>query len=403
MKRNNDELLPAIRPIEVVPFRAADGEIYFALRDPLQLANRSVAVSAAAGLVLTYLDGRHTQAQAQQEFQAQTGMALPPAEIEKLLAALDHGLLLDNERCARALAEREAAYVRAETRVNRDGYPPAAELRVLLESIVAEQPPTSAVGLRGLIAPHLDYPRGRPAYAAAYATLAAHGVAERYVILGTNHAGTTLSAVATGKDFETPLGRVANDRVFLERLEQRLGMSLRGGEADHQREHSIELQVHFLQVIAKNRPFTIVPILCPDVCGPTRSRPLAGTGPDLLHLGAAIHDLIAADGLRTVVIAGADLSHVGQAFDDPAPTTRESLRAVAASDTEFIEGIQESRWVDAFEALARRGNPTRICSTGALLTLRAALPDGDLRLLRYHQASDFDADTHVTCVAAAIC
>jgi hypothetical protein len=47
-------------------------------------------------------------------------------------------------------------------------------------------------------------------------------------------------------------------------------------------------------------------------------------------------------------------------------------------------------------------NSTRVCSTGCLFALRRALPGGTWRLLRYHQAVDLDAETHVTCAAAVV-
>src|SRR4029079_11601775 len=116
--------------------------------------------------------------------------------------------------------------------------------------------------LAGLIAPHLDYPRGTPCYADAYGVLATMPPPKRVVILGTNHFGRASSSVATRKDFQTPLGTTRTDREFIAALEQSCGSDLCEHEFDHLREHSVELQVLVLQHLFGANSFTIVPVLC---------------------------------------------------------------------------------------------------------------------------------------------
>jgi hypothetical protein len=397
-----DDKLPALRNIEIVPFRRPDGEIYFGLQDPAELTAQPLAVSAAAYLVLAHLDGEHTLADVQTAFHKHTNLEVPVEEVDKLLAALDQALLLVNERSAQADAVRQAAYHAAPARDNRERYPDGADLRAELERILACGAAAPTNGVRGLIAPHLDYARGEPCYADAYATLAASGPADRYVILGTNHFGRATSVVATGKDFHTPLGLVPTDRGFLARLQDRLNCSLMSEETDHQREHSIELQVHFLQVIADGRPFEIVPVLCPDACGPTGTRPRDGAGVDLRAFAEALGTVVGEAKGRTVIIAGADLSHVGQRFQDPDPTTPERLEEVARSDRRLLKLLEE-RNEDAFVSrLIATSNATRVCSAGCILALLLALRGRPCRILKYHQAANFPAETHVTCAAGVI-
>src|SRR5439155_17543161 len=104
--------------------------------------------------------------------------------------------------------------------------------------------------LRALVAPHLDFPRGRPCYGAGYAqlrrALAGGEPPRRVVILGTNHFGRSGSVVATEKDFQTPWGVLPNDRPFLQELQAACGGNLMPYALDHLREHSIELQAVWL-------------------------------------------------------------------------------------------------------------------------------------------------------------
>jgi MEMO1 family protein len=397
-----DHKLPALRPIEIVPIRRPDGEVYFALRDPAELSPQSIAVSAAGYFVLAQLDGEHSAAEIQATFRQQVGMELPDEELLNLVRALDEALLLQGERADDALEMRRTAYRAALVRDNRDRFPDAAALRAEIEQILARGAALPVEEMHGLIAPHLDYARGAPCYADAYATLARTTPAERFVILGTNHSGESTSVVATTKDFQTPLGLVATDREFLGRLEREVGAPLSGCEHDHAREHSIELQVHILQIVMGERPFTIVPVLCPDATGPTGTMPVDGAGPDLGDFARALGRLLADSDGRTVVIAGADLSHVGQRFNDPEATTPAFLEEVARSDRGLL-ALLERRADDEFVASIRAtDNQTRICSSGCIYALLRALPNRALRVLSYHQAVDMQAETHVTCAAAAV-
>ncbi|HPM22776.1 MAG TPA: AmmeMemoRadiSam system protein B [Phycisphaerae bacterium] len=397
-----DNKLPAVRPIEVVPFRRDDGEIYFALHDPAQLSTDSLAISPAGYFVLAHLDGEHTAADIQAAFREHAGMELPAAEIHQLVEVLDAALLLQGDRVLQVLAERRAAYQAAPARDNRDHAPSADELRTEIAGLLARGVAAPVRDVRGIIAPHLDYARGGPCYADAYATLAQAPPADRYVILGTNHFGESTAVVATRKDFWTPLGAVQTDREFIARLESALGTSICTGEHDHAREHSVELQVHILQTIMGSRPFEIVPLLCPGACGPTGTAPIDGHGPDLHAVAQALANLVADGDRRTVLIAGADLSHVGQRFGDPEPTTPEFLAAVARTDRELLDML-ERREEEAFVAkLAADDNPTRVCSSGGIFTMLQALPGRSCKVLSYHQAVDMAHETHVTCTAAVV-
>jgi AmmeMemoRadiSam system protein B len=399
---NDRSTLAPLRALEITPLWTEERELYFALYDPTRIASRPIAVSPVGYFVLTCLDGRHTCQDVQNVFRRRFGLTLPAEQIEGLVAALDEALMLDNERFARAYAACVDEYRSSAVRDNRARWPAPETLRAEIRSmlVAGRAEPTAAPA--GLIAPHLDYARGGPCYADAYAALGRFAPAERYVILGTNHFGRSDSVVATRKDFLTPLGLVRTDVGFIERLERRLGQSVCAGEFDHLAEHSVELQVHILQVTHEQQPFEIVPVLCPDPSGPSGTRPASGQGPDLGDFADALAAELAADPRPTVLIASADLSHVGQRFGDPQPTTAEFLERVARSDQELLSLLTRRREEDFVHSVRVAGNPTRICSVGCIYTLLRALPGHPVHLLRYHQAVDMAAETHVTCAAATV-
>lgn len=392
--------LPALRGVDITPFRGEDGAAMFALRDNSGLAPQPLAVTPAGYFILAHLDGENRVADVQAAFVRQFGAHISDAQIGELVAALDEALFLETPRFQTAYAARREAYGRADARDNRSRWQPGQELLQEITPLICG-PAATARGLRGVIAPHLDYARGGPCYRAAYSLLRQHP-AERYVILGTNHFGRTRSVVATRKDFVTPLGRVATDRTFIDAIEATLEGSICGGELDHDAEHSVELQVHLLQACFPQRAFSIVPVLCPDPCGATGTAPSDGQGPDLGAFADAVRDCIAADSRSTLLIAGADFSHVGRRFGDANATTGAFLARVSAYDRGLLDLLAARREEDFVARVREAENRTRICSVGCVYALLRAAPGARCEILEYHQAVDFAAETHVTCAAAAI-
>jgi AmmeMemoRadiSam system protein B len=393
-------LLPALRGVDIIPFRREDGAAMFALRDNSGLAPRPLAVTLPGYFILAHLNGENCVADVQAAFVKQFGAHISGAQIGELVAALDEALFLDTERSQRAYAAMDEAYQRADARDNRSRWQSADELLKETSPLI-HGPQETVRGLRGVIAPHLDYARGGTCYGPAYSLLRQHP-AERYVILGTNHFGRSRSVVATRKDFVTPLGRVETDRRFIDSIETALGQSICGRELDHDAEHSVELQVHLLQACFPERAFSIVPVLCPDPSGATGTRPADGRGPDLGAFADAVSDYIAADSRSTVLIAGADFSHIGQRFGDEKPTTGEFLTQVSDYDRGLLDLLAARREEEFVARVREAQNPTRICSVGCVYALLRALPEARCEILRYHQAIDMAAETHVTCAAAVL-
>lgn len=403
---------PRLRPVEAFPVEQ-EGRRLIALHDPCGVAQGVVTVSEAALLILAQFDGQHDLTEVQRAYaEATGGRTVSLEQLEDLVRQLDEGLFLEGPTFDAHQQVLIDAYRAAPTRRTMPDGGIGAELHQLpiaLKDIVdGGQAPAPDGRLVGLIAPHLDLGRGRDCYADAYAALAAAEPPTRFVVLGTNHFGSSSSVVATTKDYETPLGVVPTDREFLDRLARRCGDDLCRHEVDHRREHSVEMQVFFLQHVFYRRPITIVPVLCPDPCGPTGTKPYDGAGVDLADFARALGDELRDDPTPTCIIAGADLSHVGPRFGDDGDLNAEFLRDVEQHDRRALERAIAGE-PEAFRTLlADDGNPTRVCSAGCIYTLLVALARAhdkparvNGRLLRYHQAVDAESGTGVTCAAVA--
>jgi len=406
---------PKLRPVEVRQARDHPGA--YQLFDPSGISTSVFTVSAATLAILAGMDGQHDRAAIQVEFLRRHGRLLFSDELNELIRQLDNALLLDGPAFEVRLQQLEEAYRRSTSRPIRDVHTlgaPVERLGEYLDSFLnhqheaaganagstARHNQTSGGPVAGLIAPHLDYRRGFPCYAAAYADLAHRTDAQRFVILGTNHFGRCPFVVGTRKDFQTPFGLVPHDEAFMDRLNERLGLDLCEGEHDHVREHSIELQVILLKHLLPDRAFTIVPYLCPDPCGPSGTAPRDGRGVDLKAFAEALGEQIEADPVPTCLIAGADLSHVGRYFNDDRNLDADSLHAIESSDRRALAQVEAGEPEAFRQAVSAAKNATNICSVGCIYALTTALKGrASARLLRYHQAITPEQENCVTCAA----
>ena len=120
----------------------------------------------------------------------------------------------------------------------------------------------SLLGPKALIAPHAGYPYSGPIAASAYAQfLPARDQIRRVVVLGPSHFVAVKGlAASSAETFATPLGLVPVD---VEAVRQARSLpQVREFDEAHERDHSIEVQLPFLQTVL--RDFAIVPLAVGD-------------------------------------------------------------------------------------------------------------------------------------------
>lgn len=112
--------------------------------------------------------------------------------------------------------------------------------------------------IKGVMAPHAGYLYSGPIAAHSYYKLVEDGFPETFIILSPNHTGlgSGISTMLEG-EWETPLGNVKIDTDFAEELVADAGIIDPDASA-HMQEHSLEVQLPFLQYFSKD--FKIVPI-----------------------------------------------------------------------------------------------------------------------------------------------
>lgn len=100
----------------------------------------------------------------------------------------------------------------------------------------------------GVISPHAGYAFSGPCAAWAYKEIAEARFPDTFIILGTSHQGSK-GIFLTKQDFDTPFGIVKTDKELAE-IFLKSGI-VNENDAAHGTEHSIEVQLPFLQFVSK--------------------------------------------------------------------------------------------------------------------------------------------------------
>jgi MEMO1 family protein len=145
--------------------------------------------------------------------------------------------------------------------------------------------------------PHAGYVYSGACAAHLYARL--ESTTKRIILVGVNHRAKGHRAALSPSDaWQTPLGDVPVDQQFNALLEQRVHF-LKKDELAHAQEHSIEVQLPFLQRVLGG--FVFVPISLADV-----------SEEECAQLGTALAEICKTDTAsqsESVILASSDLSH----------------------------------------------------------------------------------------------
>jgi len=374
-------LRPKLRSLETLPIQHR-GEPMILLRDPHGLTEQVALIPRLAAHVLSLCDGARTIDEVADEFHARTGRAIDPARITDLLHQLDAALLLDSPRFAAHRRAVEDGFRKQPRRAPAHAgasYPdrPAALARYLDQQALRPTGPGSpaarrsrAEGARALISPHIDMHRGGGAYAHAFRPLLeARERPEVVVVFGTDHHGLSEPFTLTAKWYDTPLGAVPTDVVAVERLGRALGRGVFAEELHHRREHSIEFQAVWLRHVYGEHCPPMIPVLCGSLHEHVAARTDPASDPDVTRFLDVLREAIG--GRRALVIAGADLAHVGPQFGDEAGLGARERAALRRADADALAAAARGDAPAFFQSIAAVDDRNRVCGLAPIYaTLR---------------------------------
>jgi AmmeMemoRadiSam system protein B len=114
-----------------------------------------------------------------------------------------------------------------------------------------------------IVAPHAGYYYSGPVAAHAYKDLADDGIFDTAVILGPNHTGYGYPvSLWVGAGWNTPFGEVEINEELGQKL---LGEAIKADETAHIYEHSIEVQLPWLQHLYKKVKIVAITMLAQDI------------------------------------------------------------------------------------------------------------------------------------------
>jgi len=388
-------LRPHLRPIQPVPV-TKDGRQFIALRDPAMLVQQTMIIPMQVMGVLQHFQGKHTLT----ELAEQSGGNIE--RLTELARSLDRlGLLwgptfehLESERWENLQAEG-AWPIRGSGTLGENE---AACRAALDEYFDQTEDPEIDEPMIAIVAPHLDYERGWPNYAAAYYGLRGTEAPDRVIVLGTNHGGLGDGVVLSELGFDTPLGRCPADKTVTDRLVAELGRPIIADQLDHMAEHSIELQLPWLQYCFGNVP--IVAALMPD--------PLVemiaddGKRVPLEPFVDVLAETLAEVGGKTFFVASSDLSHVGPQFGEPRPVDDQRRLDVERHDRDMMSKFIAADAEEFLSAVRWNKNPTRWCSIGNMAALLMLTEPQAVELIDYRQAWDERGAALVSSAAMAL-
>ncbi|WNY23371.1 hypothetical protein MmiHf6_06780 [Methanimicrococcus hongohii] len=218
----------------------------------------------------------------------------------------------------------------------------------------------------GVISPHAGYIFSGKTSAAAIASIAE---ADTYIIIGSNHTGLGESLAFSQDTWKTPLGEVETDKLIGRNFD---GTWIVHDEEAHEREHSIEVIVPFLQRKMEGKSFKIFPIVMGD-----QNRPAADAIAQIL-IPMMKEGVKKENGeyLKLAIIASSDFSHyVPEEF---AKEHDESIinRILALDVDEFYD------FIDKYDST--------ICGYGpvAVLMMVAKAVGSTAKLLEYRTSNE---------------
>ncbi len=180
----------------------------------------------------------------------------------------------------------------------------------------------------GFVAPHAGYMYSGPVAAHVYYQLAREKKPDTVVIVGPNHTGLgTLVSVMVEGVWETPLGEVEIDSE-LAKLVVKYSELADIDEKAHLFEHSVEVQLPFLQYIY-GEGFRIVPVVMWDQ-SPRAAR----------DLGVAVAKAAAELGRDIVYIASSDFTHY-EPYEVAVEKDRKVIERILALDPEGVNEVVE--------------------------------------------------------------
>lgn len=374
-----DDIKPKLRRVQVNRGQQY-GQPVLVLTDPWGLSDCTVILPAGLAPVLELCDGTRDISALRTVLELRIGLRVGPGYLEKMFAALDRALMIDNEHFAQAYEEALQKYRSAPSRplcMADRVYPSDPNMLELTIGQYFDGLPEkkkNVLGInevRGLVSPHIDYQRGGAIYAEVWQrAVKAAQAAELVIILGTNHFNGQRLITLTRQSYSTPWGVLPTACDVVDEVASSLGEgTVFAEEFNHRGEHSVEAVAIWLHYLVKDKRCELVPILCGSFHKFIEGDKLPGADDGIASFVETMRKATA--NRRTIVVAAADLAHVGPAFGDLYPVDALEKARLSAADKDLMNAIASGNADGMFLQVKQEKDRSRICGLSSIyLALR---------------------------------
>ena len=224
--------------------------------------------------------------------------------------------------------------------------------------------------IKGAISPHAGYMYSGDAAAHIYKEIFESEIPETIIFIGPNHTELGYNSILL-ESFSTPLGDIKIDMEFAKALI--LEANLSDNSLAHLKEHSIEVQLPFLQFISKNTK--IVPIIVSEC--------------DYKKIGNAIKNIAKEQNKKIIVIASSDFIHHGYSYGyvKYKKNISENVKHLDLIAFEFIKNND----ADGFINFVKK-EKLSICGMYPIAIMLNAIEFKESEILSHYTSSDISGD-----------
>jgi len=409
----NQQPVPALRNIETIPI-TDNGKDYILLRDPSGFSEKVLAVSPEVLPILALFDGQHSLDEMAEEISKAIGEPFPAENLKQLADTMEDALFLMSKSFFKEQKELQERFRLSKIRqpvMAGNGYPAEVPaLKELLEHYLNSPDPEDFEPEKpekslptGLLLPHIDLVRGGPSYGRCYREFSKlTGAFDEkpllIVIIGVAHGGALSPIVIADKDFDTPFGRFMLDGRAKALAHARLGDKPFDELWVHKNEHSIELQIIWLQHILKDREVTFLPILAGSFSAGKSGNPADNN--EVKNTIETLQQIENSHDGNVLWVASVDFAHVGPRFGDIDPVEKSFLSQIARRDLEALEALRNTDARKWWESILKDDNERRVCGFYATYLFLELVKGSKGFICDYQQAVSNEKDQMVSFASA---
>jgi AmmeMemoRadiSam system protein B len=369
------------------------------IRDPYRFSDAMLIIPPPLVECLQCFDGRQTELDLRAALVRITNDLQVGEVAQHLAETLSAAGFLEDENFTRMEAERRLEFTQQTVRepAHAGGAYPGDphELRQTMSRYMAAEAGDDGVNaaaadadgeLFAIAAPHVSPEGGWQSYRAAYRRLKPQHRDRTFVILATSHWGEPGRFGLTRKTFRTPLGETPADQPLTDWLAARGGSAVDMEDYCHSFEHTVELQLIFLQH-ALGPDVRILPILCGSFARSFSQGRQPEDDDGVKRFIEALGELREREGDRLFWILGVDMAHMGARYHDQftAVAGQGVMSEVSARDEQRIARIAASDAAGFWELVRQNQDDLKWCGSAPFYTFLKAAPKAQGELLRYEQ------------------